>query len=85
MKQTTFQSHDGFAATTANELPEFENPGLRLYRLKQVLSLIPVSRSSWFEGIQKGRYPKGFHLGPRTTVWRSDQIESVITRLGVAA
>lgn len=85
MKKTTFQSNDGFDAPTDEGLSEFGSLGLRLYRLKHVLRLIPVSRSSWFEGIQQGRYPKGLHLGPRTTVWRSDQIENVITSLGVAA
>ena len=58
---------------------------VRLYRLPQVLERIPVSRSSWFAGIQVGRFPKGHHLGPRTTVWRSDDIDRVIADLGVAS
>lgn len=58
------------------------NPGIRLYRLPDVLARIPISRSSWFAGIQVGRYPKGFHLGPRTTVWRSDDIDRMIADLG---
>lgn len=60
-------------------------PEVRLYRLPDVLARIPVSRSSWFAGIQIGRYPRGHHLGPRTTVWRSDDIDRVIERLGVSA
>ena len=59
-------------------------PEVRLYRLPDVLARIPVSRSSWFAGIQVGRYPRGHHLGPRTTVWRSDDIDRVIQSLGVA-
>lgn len=54
---------------------------VRLYRLPQVLDRIPVSRSSWFAGIQSGRYPKGYSLGLRTTVWRSDEIEQLVTSL----
>ena len=54
---------------------------IRLYRLPQVLDRIPVSRSSWFAGIQSGRYPKGYSLGLRTTVWRSDEIEQLVTSL----
>jgi len=50
-----------------------------LYRLPQVLTRIPVSKSSWFAGIQSGRYPKGYNLGPRTTVWRSDEIDQLIS------
>lgn len=55
--------------------------GVNLYRLKQVLARIPVSRSSWFAGIKLGRYPRGYSISPRTTVWRSDEIDGVITRL----
>ena len=54
---------------------------VRLYRLPQVLDRIPVSRSSWFAGIQAGRYPKGYCLGLRTTVWRSDEIDQLVTSL----
>lgn len=52
--------------------------GVSLYRLPQVLTRIPVSRSAWFAGIQSGRYPRGRSLGPRTTVWRSDEIDQFI-------
>lgn len=58
---------------------------VRLYRLPDVLARIPVSRSSWFAGIQVGRYPRGRHLGPRTTVWRSDDIDRLIQSLEVPA
>lgn len=60
-------------------------PEVRLYRLPAVLARIPVSRSSWFAGIQIGRYPRGLCLGPRTTVWRSDDIDRLIKDLGVTA
>lgn len=58
--------------------------GVRLYRLKQVLARIPVSRSAWFAGVQAGRYPRSYSLGPRTTVWRSDDIDRVIASVGLA-
>ena len=58
---------------------------VRLYRLPAVLNRIPISRSSWFAGIQCGRYPRGLCLGPRTTVWRSDDIDRLIQDLGVTA
>lgn len=49
-----------------------------LYRLPQVLARIPVSKSTWFAGIQAGRFPRGRSLGPRTTVWRSDEIDQLV-------
>lgn len=51
---------------------------VRLYRLPDVLARIPVSKSSWFAGIQQGRYPRGHSLSARTTVWRSDDIDQLI-------
>ena len=39
-----------------------------LLRLPQVLSIIPISKSAWWEGCRTGRYPKPVKLGPRTTV-----------------
>ena len=32
--------------------------------------LIPVSRSSWYQGIRDGIYPKPVRLGKRTSAWR---------------
>lgn len=47
-------------------------------RLPQVLTLIPISRSSWWDGIKKGKYPQGIKLGTRTTVWRAEDIRTLI-------
>lgn len=47
-------------------------------RLRQVLAVIPVSRSSWFAGIKSGKYPKGVKLGERTTAYRVSDIRALI-------
>ncbi len=55
-------------------------------RLKQILGdpsqnvppIIPISRSAWWAGIRSGRYPKGVHLGPRTTAWPVESIRALI-------
>lgn len=47
-------------------------------RLPQVLAAIPVSRSTWWNGVKSGKYPKPVKLGPRTTAWRVDDIRSLI-------
>lgn len=54
----------------------------RLLRINQVLALVPVGRSSWWEGCRTGRYPKPVKLGPRTTVWRAEDIAAFIESLG---
>ena len=57
------------------------SPSISLYRLKQVLTRIPISRSAWFAGVKSGRYPRSYSLGPRTTVWRLDDINKVVSVL----
>ena len=36
--------------------------------------IIPVSRSTWWNGVRSGKYPKPVKLGPRTTAWCRDSI-----------
>lgn len=51
----------------------------RLLRIKQVLELVPVGKSTWWAGVKSGRYPKPVrHLGPRITAWRESDIKAVI-------
>lgn len=78
----TISGLEAAQTTTTNASSSISD--VRLYRLPQVLARIPVSRSSWFAGIKAGLYPQGLHLGARTTVWRSDDIDRLIQRLGVA-
>lgn len=51
-------------------------------RLPQVLALIPIGKSSWWRGCQTGRYPKPVKLGPRTTVWRAEDIAALVQSFG---
>lgn len=38
---------------------------------------IPVCRSTWWQGVKDGRFPKPQKLGPRTTVWRAEDIRAL--------
>ena len=44
--------------------------------------IIPVSTSSWWQGVKNGRYPKPVKLGPRTTAWRVEDIRRLIETIG---
>lgn len=44
---------------------------------KEIIPLIPVSRSTWWAGVKSGRFPKPVKLGPRTTVWRVEDILAI--------
>lgn len=54
-------------------------------RLNQVLEIIPVGKSSFWAGVRTGKYPKGLKLGPRTTVWRREDIYRFIATAGEQA
>ncbi|QLZ70638.1 hypothetical protein FOLKNPGA_03452 [Legionella sp. PC1000] len=41
-------------------------------------ALIPVGKSTWWKGIQSGRFPKPVKLGPRITAWRVEDILKLI-------
>lgn len=56
-------------------------PDCALIRIKDVLELIPLSSSAWWEGVRFGRYPKGFKLGAKTTVWRVGDIRAFLADL----
>jgi prophage regulatory protein len=56
-------------------------PSTGFLRLPQVLALIPISKSAWWEGCKTGRYPKPVKLGPRTTVWKAEDIITLIDRI----
>ena len=59
------------------------NPDLsnQLLRLPEVLKRFPVSRTSWYDGIDLGLYPAPLRLGKRTVAWRASDIDRVIRNL----
>lgn len=56
-------------------------PGEGFVRLPQVLSVIPVSASTWWRGVRSGKYPSPVKLGERTTAWRAKDIHKLIRSL----
>lgn len=40
--------------------------------------IIPVSKSTWWDGIKTGRFPKPVKLGPRITVWTAESIKQYL-------
>ena len=51
----------------------------RLLRLKEVLEIVHVSKSTWWAGVKSGRYPAPVrHLGPRITAWRESAIRQLV-------
>jgi len=57
-------------------------PETGFLRLPDVLSLIPVSKTSWYSGVAEGRYPKPIRLSIRTSAWKVEDIRKLIAELG---
>lgn len=53
-------------------------PSTGFMRLPAVLAVIPVGKSTWWEGVKNGRFPKPVKLGIRTTAWRVEDIKTLI-------
>jgi len=51
-------------------------------RLHPVLSVIPVSKTAWYEGISRGVYPAPVKLSERTSAWKVADIRKLIEELG---
>jgi len=61
-------------------MTEYEFPKTGFVRLSQILAPkgpIPVSKSTWWQGVKDGRFPQSYKLGPRTTVWKVEDIRSM--------
>jgi len=50
-------------------------------RLPQVLHVLGIGKTTFWEGIKTGRFPAPIKLGPRTSVWKVEDIRSLITRI----
>ncbi len=59
-------------------------PEVAFYRLKDVLRIVPVSRSSWYRGIDEGRFPKPVAIGKRSVAYRKEDIDRLVQSLGNA-
>ncbi|WP_341313608.1 AlpA family phage regulatory protein [Paraburkholderia sp. IMGN_8] len=51
-----------------------------LLRLPAVLTIVPVSRATWYAGVKSGRYPKPISLGPRCVAWRASDIQQLVSQ-----
>ncbi len=50
-----------------------------LVRLKTVLEVLPISRSTWYKGVKRGIYPKSKQIGERAKGYNVEEIRSLLT------
>lgn len=63
---------------------EFEFPKTGFVRIKQIIAPwgpIPVSKSTWWQGVKDGRFPKSIKLGG-VTAWRAEDIRALYEGVG---
>lgn len=58
-------------------------PETGLLRLTSILAPrgpIPVGKSTWWDGVKSGRFPRPVKLGPRVTAWRVEDIRALMEK-----
>jgi prophage regulatory protein len=53
-------------------------PETGFLRLRAVLKVFPVSKSTWWAGVKTGKFPKPIKLTARTTAWKVEDIRALI-------
>ena len=66
-----------------SQIPSLPESGfVRLAAIIAPHGPIPVGKSTWWQGCRNGRFPKPIKIGPKTTVWKVEDIRALIERLG---
>ena len=60
-------------------------------RLKQIIGdqkakppiqpIIPLSKTTWWNGVRAGRYPQPIKLSDNVTAWRSDNFQNLVDEI----
>lgn len=53
-------------------------PETGFVRIPTILKILPIGKSTWWEGVKDGKFPKPVKLGQRTTAWRVEDIKALI-------
>lgn len=56
-------------------------PEAGFVRLHQILTVFPVSKSTWWSGVASGKYPASVKLSPNCTAWRAEDIHNLINQI----
>jgi prophage regulatory protein len=56
-------------------------PETGFVRLAQVLTVIPLGKTCWWEGVKSGRFPKPVKLSARCVAWKAEDIHTLIKQL----
>lgn len=71
--------------TALNQVSAATPITLGYLRLPKVLEMIPVSKSTWWEGVKTGRFPQPVKITPKVTAWKVDDIRTIIAEIDAGA
>lgn len=69
---------------TAQSITSKSMKDYRVLRLPEVLSLMGISRATFYRGVKSGRYPKPLHPSERVSAWPLEEIEALLRQLAAA-
>jgi prophage regulatory protein len=78
-------------ATAKPVTPPPQLPEIGYLRLNQIIGdkdhppIIPVGKTSWWNGCKSGKYPKPVKLGVRTTAWKVEDIRVLVESIAMGA
>jgi len=86
MNSDTGRSHSRAAQYHGGLMSHFKNlpsplPQEGFVRLPQVLHVLGIGKTSFWDGVKAGRYPAPVKLAPRTTAWRVEDIRQLISSI----
>lgn len=56
-------------------------PETGFLRLADVLKLVPVCKTAWYNGVRSGEFPQPVALGKRARGYRAEDVRALIDRL----
>lgn len=66
-------------------IPTYDDlPRTGFLRDKQIYPFFAIGRSTWWKWVRDGKAPPGIKLSSRTTVWRAEDIRSLLNELTIS-
>jgi predicted DNA-binding transcriptional regulator AlpA len=62
----------------SNNINIISLPQTGFVRLPVILKIFPIGKSTWWQGVKDGKYPKPVKLSDRITAWKVEDIKSLI-------
>ena len=51
----------------------------RLLKLPEVLEIVGMKKTKWYDGVKDGKYPKPIRRGAKDSVWPLSAIQKIVS------